>query len=58
MEEDLPNAYKVLDQFQWSIEDMESVMLEINDGVEPEDAAADWVDANPDKVAEWTDGVE
>lgn len=58
LEEDLPNAYKVLDQFQWSIEDMESVMLEINDGVEPEDAAADWVDANPDKVAEWTDGVE
>ncbi|MDX8044429.1 glycine betaine ABC transporter substrate-binding protein [Gracilibacillus sp. S3-1-1] len=58
LEEDLPNAYKVLDNFHWDISDMESVMLEINEGADPEDAAASWVEENADKVAEWTEGVE
>ncbi|MFD2656765.1 glycine betaine ABC transporter substrate-binding protein [Gracilibacillus thailandensis] len=58
LEEDLPNAYKVLDQFEWTEEDSNSVMLEINNGTDPEEAAADWVEANSDKVAEWTEGVE
>ncbi|WP_163536141.1 glycine betaine ABC transporter substrate-binding protein [Gracilibacillus sp. YIM 98692] len=58
LEEDLPNAYKVLDQFNWTTEDMEGVMLEVNEGADPEDAAADWVEANQDKVSEWTEGVE
>ncbi|WP_208588865.1 glycine betaine ABC transporter substrate-binding protein [Gracilibacillus suaedae] len=58
LEEDLPNAYKVLDQFEWTEEDSNSVMLEINNGTDPEDAAAEWVEANPEKVAEWTEGVE
>ncbi|WP_018932897.1 glycine betaine ABC transporter substrate-binding protein [Gracilibacillus lacisalsi] len=58
LEEDLPNAYKVLDQFEWTEEDSNSVMLEINNGTDPEDAAADWVEANSEKVAEWTEGVE
>ncbi|WP_163581521.1 glycine betaine ABC transporter substrate-binding protein [Gracilibacillus saliphilus] len=58
LEEDLPNAYKVLDQFEWAEEDSNSVMLEINNGTDPEDAAAEWVEANSEKVAEWTEGVE
>lgn len=58
LEEDMPEAFKVIDAFHWTPEDIESVMLEINDGVDPEEAAAKWVDENPDKVAEWTEGIE
>ncbi|HLR81437.1 MAG TPA: glycine betaine ABC transporter substrate-binding protein [Bacillota bacterium] len=58
LEEDMPNAYKLLDQFAWTTDDMESVMLDIQDGVSPEDAAASWVEENEDKVAEWTEGVD
>lgn len=58
LEEDMPNAYKILDQFNWATEDMEAVMLEISDGAEPTEAAANWVKENQDKVEEWTKGVE
>ncbi|NBJ69145.1 MULTISPECIES: glycine betaine ABC transporter substrate-binding protein [Clostridia] len=58
LEEDMPNAYKILDQFHWTTEDMEAVMLEISDGAEPTEAAANWVKENEDKVKEWTKGIE
>jgi glycine betaine/proline transport system substrate-binding protein len=58
LKEDSPNAYKVLDQFNWETADMESVMLEISQGTEAEDAAQNWIEDNQDKVNEWIDGVE
>ncbi|GAA0335440.1 glycine betaine ABC transporter substrate-binding protein [Oceanobacillus oncorhynchi subsp. oncorhynchi] len=58
LEEDSPEAYQILDNFYWTPEDMEEVMLDINEGASPEDAAADWVEANQDKVDEWTEGIE
>ncbi|MBN6205680.1 glycine betaine ABC transporter substrate-binding protein [Ralstonia pickettii] len=58
LEEDLPEAYQVLDNFNWSTDDIEAVMLEISEGTSPEDAAAAWVEDNQDKVAEWTEGIE
>ncbi|MDO6449499.1 glycine betaine ABC transporter substrate-binding protein [Oceanobacillus profundus] len=58
LEEDLPEAYQVLDNFYWELEDMEEVMVAIQEGTSPKDAAAEWVEANPDKVAEWTKGLE
>lgn len=58
LEEDMPEAFKVLDAFQWTSADIEEVMLEIHDGADPEEAAAKWVEENPDKVAEWTKEVE
>lgn len=58
LEEEKPNAYKILDQFQWESADIESVMLEISNGTDVEDAAANWVEANPDKVSAWTEGTE
>lgn len=58
LKEDMPNAYKFLDQFAWSTEAMNKIMLNIADGAKPADAAAKWVEAHPDKVAEWTKGVE
>ncbi|UOR13205.1 glycine betaine ABC transporter substrate-binding protein [Halobacillus amylolyticus] len=58
LEEDKPNAYKILDAFQWTGEDIENVMLEINDGVAPEEAAKAWIEENQDKVSSWTEGTE
>ncbi|WLR42072.1 glycine betaine ABC transporter substrate-binding protein [Bacillus carboniphilus] len=53
-----PNAYKILDQFQWTAEDMGNVMVMIENGEAPEDAAATWVEENADKVSTWTEGTE
>lgn len=53
LKEDQPEAYKVLDNFHWTTKDMESVMLEINEGKDPQEAARDWVDSHKDQVAEW-----
>lgn len=58
LEEDMPEAYKVLDAFNWTTEDIESVMLDITNGTKPEEAAAKWINENADKVAQWTEGVE
>lgn len=54
LKEDMPEVYSVLDNFNWPIEDMEAVMLEISEGADPADAARKWVDDNQDKVKEWT----
>lgn len=58
LEEDSPAAYKILDQFKWTTADMESVMLEISEGADAEEAAANWVENNQDKVDEWIAGLE
>ncbi|TGB05293.1 glycine betaine ABC transporter substrate-binding protein [Halobacillus salinus] len=58
LEDEKPNAYKLLDQFSWTPADMEKVMLNITDGAEPAEAAKTWIEENEDKVSEWTDGVE
>lgn len=55
--DDLPEAYALLDNFFWETEDMEEVMLEIQEGAEPAEAARNWVDSNMDIVSEWTEGI-
>lgn len=56
--EDLPGAYKILDQFNWTPDDMADVMVMIEDGAREAEAAAAWVEANADLVATWTEGAE
>jgi len=58
LKEDHPDAYKLLDQFHWTEDDINSVMLAILEGADPADAAADWVNANEDKVNAWLEGIE
>ncbi|WP_152657494.1 glycine betaine ABC transporter substrate-binding protein [Oceanobacillus sp. CFH 90083] len=58
LEEDAPEAYQILDNFHWTTDDMEEVMLNISEGADPADAAAEWVEANQETVAEWTEGIE
>ncbi len=52
LKEDMPEVYKVLDNFYWTVENMQAVMMELQD-VDPEIAARNWIDANPEKVASW-----
>ena len=58
LEEDLPEAYEIFQRFTWDTDDMGGIMVDIEDGVKPKDAAQTWVDSNKDKIAEWTDGLE
>ncbi len=57
LEDDMPEAYQVLDQFHWTTDEMEEVMLNISNGEDSADAAKAWIEENPDRVAEWTNGV-
>lgn len=58
LEEDNPDAYQFIDQFEWDVEDMEEIMFEAEEtGEEIEDIAAQWVEDNQDKAAAWAEGV-
>ncbi|WP_373370398.1 glycine betaine ABC transporter substrate-binding protein [Alkalicoccobacillus plakortidis] len=56
--EDAPEANTVLDNFHWTEDEMGEVMLDIQEGTDPEEAAANWVESNQDRVDEWTNGVD
>ena len=58
LKEDKPNAYKVLDQFAWTVEDMETVMLDISEGMEAPEAAKKWIGENQNKVEAWMEGID
>jgi glycine betaine/proline transport system substrate-binding protein len=58
LKDDQPSAYTVLDQFFWTPDDMAAVMVDIQEGADPAEAAAAWVEENADAVAEWTNGAE
>src|SRR5699024_2564349 len=48
LEEDMPNAYKFFDQFEWEPDDMQDVMLKIEEGMDEQEAAEEWVEDNED----------
>jgi glycine betaine/proline transport system substrate-binding protein len=48
-----PDAAAFLKKFSWSGEEVGSVMLAITEGAKPEQAAKDWIAANPERVASW-----
>ncbi|GAO99987.1 ABC transporter permease/substrate binding protein [Fructobacillus ficulneus] len=48
-----PEAYKVLKKFNWTKEDMQSVMLAIQNGKSPKAAADDWIKAHQSHVNAW-----
>lgn len=53
LKEDNPDVYNILNNFSWTQEDMEEVMLNISNGMSPEDAAQQWIDDNQDTVNSW-----
>lgn len=58
LKEDDPDAYRVLDHFHWTSEDIESVMFDIMEGMSATEAAKKWIENNQDKVADWTKDVK
>ncbi|WP_017430964.1 glycine betaine ABC transporter substrate-binding protein [Vreelandella jeotgali] len=56
LKDDLPGAYAILENFEWSSDDMNAVMLMQEEGDDPSAAAEKWVDEHPDMVNEWIDG--
>lgn len=53
LKEDNPEAYQILDNFHWEVEDMESVTSEMENGITERQAAQKWLDQNRDKVDQW-----
>jgi len=50
---DDPEAYGILSRFEWTGEDIASVMTDIEGGMPEGEAAKKWIDANRDRVDAW-----
>ncbi len=48
-----PDVYEFLDNFYWTPEEMAEVMMLIEEGMEPFEAARQWISENQDKVDQW-----
>jgi len=48
-----PDVYGFLDNFYWTPDEMAEVMVLIEDGMEPIDAARQWISENPERVNSW-----
>jgi len=57
LEQDHPDAYQFLDRFFWMPDDMAQVMVDIQEGMDAEEAARKWIEANGDKVDAWVEGL-
>ena len=53
MDEDSPEAYAILERFEWTPADMEAVMYDMEQGMTEEEAAAKWIENNRDQVDMW-----
>lgn len=53
LEERHPDVFNFLDNFYWTPEEMGEVMIYIEEGMEPFEAARQWISENPDRVQEW-----
>lgn len=53
LKDDMPEVYNVLDNFSWELEDIEGMMLEIENGTDPVQAARDWMNAHEETVNSW-----
>ncbi|MBR1368626.1 glycine/betaine ABC transporter [Methanocalculus chunghsingensis] len=56
LKEDQPEAYAIIERFEWTGDDIAEVMTAIEDGVPDKEAAQAWIAANPDKVNYWLHG--
>ncbi|WP_438455802.1 glycine betaine ABC transporter substrate-binding protein [Vreelandella venusta] len=57
LKNDMPEAYAILDAFEWTPEQMGEVMLmNQEDGSDPYENAKQWVEDNQDVVEQWLNG--
>lgn len=57
LQQDHPEAYEFLNNFQWTGDEMGEIMIAIQDGTSAEQAAADFAEAHPERITEWTEGI-
>ena len=50
-----PAAFAFLSAMSYTNDDQNSIALDINNGMTPEEAAQKWIDANPDVWQPWVD---
>lgn len=54
LEQDMPEVYRFLDNFSWTTDDMQQVMVwNREEGATPYETAKRWIAENPDKVQAW-----
>lgn len=53
LDNDMPEVYAFLDKFHWSPDDMATVMIWIQNGMKPYEAAKKWISENKEKVDSW-----
>jgi len=53
LDKDMPEVYKFLDNFNWTLAEIGQVMGWNADGAEPYESAKRWIKENPDKVDAW-----
>ncbi|MBP1910436.1 glycine betaine ABC transporter substrate-binding protein [Methanolobus bombayensis] len=51
-EEDNPEFYQIIQNFEMDLSDIESIMIAIDEGQTPDEAAAAWLAENPEKINE------
>ena len=51
-EEDNPEFYQLIQNFEMDLSDIESIMIDIDSGMTAEEAAAEWLAENPEKFDE------
>ncbi|WP_145333392.1 glycine betaine ABC transporter substrate-binding protein [Paenibacillus xylanexedens] len=57
LKEDHPVAYEFLKRFKWTSDEMGEMMIAIQDGTSPEQAAKDYAEKHKDQIDEWTKGL-
>lgn len=57
LQDDNPGAYKLLQNFRWTISDSYSTMLKINGGMNSDKAAKQYIKSHPKKVQQFLEGV-
>ncbi|XOI97766.1 glycine betaine ABC transporter substrate-binding protein [Paenibacillus polymyxa] len=57
IKEDHPVAYKFFSRFNWTADQMSEIMVDIQKGVSPEEAAKTYAEKHPDQIEEWTKGL-
>ncbi len=52
LQESAPDVYEFLSNWSISIDDMEEMIAQIDDGANPDEVAQEWIDNNEDKIKE------
>lgn len=54
LEEKAPEAYEFLSNWSISLDDLEKMIAEIDDGADPDDVTDEWMDDHQDEIDEMT----